>query len=138
MSTSTPVATFFIEFKQAFDMLWWEGCLGKLSRLGIPKTYVLWLKSWLEDRRGFFEMGDKRSRSFKISRRGPQGSCLTPAIFITYHSDMWSYLQNSLPNFFADDLACVVGGMMGVKYSHQCLDIERKLKNLFEYLEYYN
>jgi hypothetical protein len=50
---------------------------------------------------------------------------------------MWKYLDSSLPNFFADDLACVIGGRMGVKYSLQCLDLEARLKKVFEYLEYY-
>ncbi len=138
MSTSSPVATVFVDFKQAFDQLWWAGCIGKLIRLGIPKAYVLWIDCWLRDRTGFIEINDKRSRVFPILRGGPQGSCLTPAIFITYHCDMWSYLESSLPNFFADDLACVLGGMIGVKYSRQCLDLEERLKKLFDYLEYYS
>jgi hypothetical protein len=138
MSTSTPVATVFIDFKQAFDQLWWLGCLGKLSRLGIPKAYVSWIESWLKHRSVFIEMKDKKSRFFSVFKGGPQGSCLTPALFITYHSDMWSYLQISLPNFYADDLACVVGGMMGAKYSNQCLDVDEKLKKLFDYLEFYS
>ncbi len=137
MSTSTPVATVFVDFRQAFDQLWWEGCIGKLLRLGIPKAYVHWIEKWLRDRTGFIEMNDKRSKSFAISKGGPQGSCLTPAVFITYHSDMWSFIMNSIPNFFADDLACVVGGSIGVKYSLQCLDVERKLKQLFDHLEFY-
>ena len=51
---------------------------------------------------------------------------------------MWSFIENTLPNFFADDLACVISGMMGAKYTQQCLDLERKLHKLFEYLEYYS
>ena len=81
-------------------------------------------------------MNDKRSKNFSISKGGPQGSCLTPALFIAYHSDTWSYPQNSLTNFSADDLACVTGGMIGVKYSRQYLDLEEKLKKLFDCLEY--
>ena len=130
MSTSAPVATVFVDFRQAFDQLWWEDCLGKLSRLGIPKDFVRWIKWWLHDRVAFIEIDGKRSRFFPIGRGGPQGSCLTPAIFITYHSNMWTFLQNALPNFFADDLACVIGGRLGVKYALQCLDLEAKLKKL--------
>jgi hypothetical protein len=127
MSASAPVATVFVDFKQAFDQLWWTGCLGKLARLGIPRAYVSWIEGWLNHRSGFIEINDKRSRSFSIFKGGPQGSCLTPAIFITYHCNMWSYLQSSLPNFFADDLACVVGGMIGMKYSNICaLKIQEK------------
>jgi hypothetical protein len=50
---------------------------------------------------------------------------------------MWSFLENGIPNFFADDLAVVIGGRIGVKYPLQCLDVERKLKQLFDHLEYY-
>jgi hypothetical protein len=82
-------------------------------------------------------MNDKHSRFFLIYKGGPQGSCLTPAVFITYHCDVWSFIENSIANFFADDLACVLGGRIGVKYSLQCLDVERKLQQLFEYLEFY-
>jgi hypothetical protein len=139
MSSSAPVATVFVDFKQAFDQLWWDGCLGKLIRLGIPKAYVLWIEGWLRGRKGFIEMNNnKRSRFFSIERGGPQGSCLTPAIFITYHCDMWTFLESTLPNFFADDLACVLSGMMGVKYTQQCLDLEEKLKKVFDYLEFYS
>ncbi len=51
---------------------------------------------------------------------------------------MWSYLQSFLTNFFADDLACIVGGMIGVKYSRQCLYLEEKLKKLFDYFDFYS
>ena len=136
-SNSAPVATVFVDFKQAFDMLWWEGCVGKLRRLGIPKAYVLWLESWLRGRQGFIEMNGTRSRLFPIMKGGPQGSCISPVLFITYHCDMWKHIENSISNFYADDLACVVGGMIGEKYTLQCLDLERKLKKLFEYLEFY-
>lgn len=138
MSSSAPVATVFVDFKQAFDQLWWAGCLGKLLRLGIPKSYVNWIDCWLRGRTGFIEINNKRSRLFPMHKGAPQGSCLTPAVFITYHSDMWTFLNDTLPNFFADDLACVVGGMIGVKYSQQSLDLEIKLKKVLDYLEYYS
>ncbi|CAF1382134.1 unnamed protein product, partial [Didymodactylos carnosus] len=108
MSSSAPVATVFVDFKQAFDQLWWDGCIGKLLRLGIPKAYVLWIGTWLRDRKGFIEIRGNRSSYFSILKGGPQGSCFTPTLFITYHSDMWTFLEISLPNFFADDLACVL------------------------------
>jgi Reverse transcriptase (RNA-dependent DNA polymerase) len=137
MSNSAPTATLFIDFKQAFDQFWWEGCPGKIRRLGIPKAFVLWIETWLKGRVGFFDMNGERSREFPIFRGGPQGSCLTPTIFITYHSDMWTFLLNSLPNFFADDLACVMSGRIGVKYTQQCIDLEIRLKELIDYLEFY-
>jgi hypothetical protein len=62
-------------------------------------------------------------------------SCSTPAIDITYHCDMWTFLGISLPNLFADDLACVMDGRLGIEYSLQYLDLENKLTTLFNYLD---
>lgn len=84
MSNSSPVGTVFVDFKSAFDQLWFDGCLGKLGRMGIPRTYIKWIQAWLLGRRAVIEIEGKRSRWFSIFRGGPQGSCLTPTIFITY------------------------------------------------------
>jgi hypothetical protein len=45
MSTSAPAATLFVDFRQAFDQLWWEGCMGKFRNIGIPNDYVTWIDS---------------------------------------------------------------------------------------------
>ncbi|UJR07404.1 hypothetical protein I4U23_011690 [Adineta vaga] len=73
MANSSPVATIFVDFKAAFDQLWFEGCIG---------------------------------------------GCLS--------------------HFFADDLAAILAGSIGIKYTLQCLDLERKLKVFLENLEYYS
>jgi hypothetical protein len=38
---------------------------------------------------------------------------------------------------FADDLAAIVTGQIGLKFSEQCLDVEKRLKLFYEHLEYY-
>lgn len=137
MSSCSPVATVFIDFKSAFDQLWFEGCLGKLSRMGIPQSYVNWIRAWLEGRRGRIKIQEQKSKWFSIHRGGPQGSSLTPALFITYHSDMSEFLPNAMSFFFADDVAAVVAGKMVEQFTVQCIDLERRLKKLFEHLEFY-
>ncbi|CAF1415277.1 unnamed protein product [Adineta ricciae] len=138
MSNSSPVATVFVDFKSAFDQIWFEGCIGKLRRMGIPLAYVNWIQAWLLGRRCTIEINGKRSRWFSVMRGGPQGSCFTPTLFITYHADMGDFLPSTLSFFFADDLAAVLAGQMGVRYTDQCMDLERRLSILFEYLEYYS
>jgi hypothetical protein len=105
MSNSSPVATVFVDFKSAFDQLWFEGCLGKLARMGIPQAYIYWIRTWLSDRRAIIEVKGKISRWFTINRGDPQGFSFTPTLFITYHSDMASFLLGAMSFFFADDLA---------------------------------
>jgi hypothetical protein len=138
MANSAPVATVFVDFKSAFDQLWFEGCIGKLIRLGIPVAYTNWIRAWLEGRRGIIEIQGQKSRWFPINRGGPQGSSITPSLFITYHSDMADFLPMSMSFFFADDVAVVVAGQMGISFTNQCIDLERRLNTLLEHLEFYS
>ena len=116
MSNSSPVATVFVNFKSAFDQLWFEGCLGKLLKMGVPPAYVRWIEAWLRNRRGVIEIQGKRSRWFDIQREGPQGSSFTQTLFITYHSDMGDFIPMAMSFFFADDLAAVIAGQIGIRF----------------------
>jgi hypothetical protein len=137
MSNSSPVVTMFVDFKRAFDQLWVGGCLGKLRRMGIPKSFLNWIEAWLVNRRAFIEIKGKKSRCFPISLGGPHGSVFTPTLFITYHSDLTGFLNICSSFMFADDLAAVLAGNIGDKYTSQCLDLERKLKIFLDNLEHY-
>ena len=137
LSNSSPVTTLFVDFKSAFDMLWHEWCIGKFRRMGIPVAFTDWIGAWLENRRGFIEINNNRSRWFKIERGGPQGSSLTPTVFISYHADMSNFLSWSSSHLFADDLAAIFAGGIGELFSIQCLDLERRIKSFCNQLEYY-
>jgi len=56
IANSSPVITIFVDFKSAFDQLWFDGRLGKLRIIGIRKSYIKWMKSWLENRRTYIEI----------------------------------------------------------------------------------
>ena len=58
-------------------------------------------------------MNDNHSRLSPVGKGGPQDSCRIPAVFITYYSDIWSFVTNSIRNFFVDDLACRRGENRG-------------------------
>ncbi len=138
MTNSSPVCTVFVDFRSAFDQLWFEGCIGKLMRLGIPPAYVAWIKAWLQNRRGYIDMRGHRSRWFPIKRGGPQGSSLTPSVFITYHLDPSDAIPWATSFLFADDVAATMAGQMGLKYTDQCMDLEKRLSSFFNDLEYYS
>ncbi|CAF2054146.1 unnamed protein product, partial [Rotaria magnacalcarata] len=78
------------------------------------------------------------SRWFPIKRGGPQGSSLTPSVFITYHSDMSDAFPMAMSFLFADDVAATMAGQMGIKYTDQCIDLEKRLASFFDNLEYYS
>ena len=138
MANSSPVATVFVDFKSAFDELRFEGCIGKLSRLGIPQAYVKWIQTWMCERKARIEVQDKRSRWIAINHGGPQNSSLTPSLFISYHNDMADYVSGAMFFFFADDLAAVLSGQIGLRFSDQCVDLERHLQVFLDQLEFYS
>ncbi|CAF4646630.1 unnamed protein product, partial [Rotaria socialis] len=57
MANSSPVATVFVDFRAAFDQLWFDGCIGKLKKMGIPRAYRRWINTWLRGRRAYIEIG---------------------------------------------------------------------------------
>ena len=138
LSNSAPTGTMFVDFRSAFDQLWFDGCIGKFQRLGIPKAYLRWIEAWLVNRRCFIEISGRRSRWFNLGKGGPQGSVLTPTIFITYNCDMSTSLPGVLCHFFADDLAAVISGQMGCKYASQVLDLEKRINSFTDHLEFYS
>ena len=135
---SSPISTVFVDYKSAFDNLWIAGCLGKLKNMGIPSSYLQWIKAWIENRKAFIEIEGERSRWFSIGRGTPQGSCFSPTLFLTFHSDIENFIGMCTPFSFADDLAAVVAGRIGVEFTEQCLDLERRLEKFFINLEYYS
>ncbi|CAM4762027.1 unnamed protein product [Rotaria magnacalcarata] len=127
-----------IYFRAAFDQLWFLGCIGKLRNLGIPSSFLNWIEVWLNNRRCFIEINGSKSRWFSIEKGGPQGSVLTPTLFITYNCDMCSSLSGCINHFFADDLAGIMAGQLGMNYSSQCLDLEKRIKVFLDNLDYYS
>ncbi len=63
---------------------------------------------------------------------------MTPSIFITYNCDLSQSLPGCITHCFADDLAAIISGQLGVRYSEQCLDLEIRLNNFLDHLYYYS
>ena len=138
LANSTPVSTIFIEFRSAFDQLWHEGYLGKLKRLDIPSSYLRRIEGWLLDRRSFIEINCNRSRWFSIGKGGLQDSVLIPTLFITYHCDMEQFLSNCTSHFFTDDVAAIFSDQLDLRYTDQCIDLEKLSKLFLDSLDYYS
>ena len=51
---------------------------------------------------------------------------------------MANYIPMAMSFFFADDLAAVMAGRIGIRYTEQCVDLERRLHKFFEQLEFYS
>ena len=63
-----------VDFSKAFDSVWHCALFHKLLSLKLPPCFVLWMRSFLSDRRAKVQVGGSHSRSFGIRRGVPQGS----------------------------------------------------------------
>ena len=95
-----------VDFSKAFDSVWHSPLFHKLLLLKLPPCFVLWVRSFLSDRRVKVQVGGSCSCSFRIRRGVFQGSVLGPVFFILFVYDFTKGLPSGAhASLCADDLA---------------------------------
>ena len=95
-----------VDFSKAFDSVWHSALFHKLLSLKLPPCFVLWVRSFLSDRRAKVQVGGSHSRSFCIRRGVPQGSVLGSVFFILFVDNITKdLLRGAHASLYADDLA---------------------------------
>ncbi|CAF1269779.1 unnamed protein product [Rotaria sp. Silwood1] len=108
MTANIPTLAVYVDYQKAYDKVWHKGLIVKLNRLGIPFGLLKLIFSWLNDRRAYVLFGESKSKIFHSSVGLPQGSSLSPYLFIVYHSDLVTYLGAHSSHIFADDLSVLI------------------------------
>ena len=94
-----------VDFSKAFDSVWHSALLHKLLSLKLPPCFLLWVCSFLSDRRAKVQVGGSHSRSFRIRRGVPQGSVLGSVLFVQFVDDITKDLpRGAHASLHADDL----------------------------------
>ena len=78
----------FIDFERAFDMLWMKGVLIKLKRLNISGNIYNWLQDFLQNRTCQVRVGNAVSTVRSPENGTPQGSPLSPLLFLIAINDL--------------------------------------------------
>ena len=99
-------AVSLFDIKAAFDSVWHDGLIYKLHDLRLPQYLVNYLIYFLNNRTAAIELENILSHPFNLDSGTPQGSPLSPLLYIIYTSD----LMNGIPmhtqhGLFADDTA---------------------------------
>src|SRR4051812_27857737 len=95
-----------LDVEKAFDSVWHDGIRYKLSRLGLPVKLVRLLSSFLTDRSIRVRSEDKLSEAVSLRAGTPQGSVLSPLLYLIYVNDVPILPQNNCRGGqFADDLS---------------------------------
>ena len=94
----------FLDVEKAFDKVWHKGLLYKLKKKKLPEKYIRWINSFLTEREIKVKINNSLSEEIIPTRGVPQGSPLSPILFILYVADIPTDKTVNTSQF-ADDIA---------------------------------
>ena len=103
------LAVLSLDFTKAFDKVDHEILLQKLTMKHLPTGFLLWLKSYLADRRTRVKVQGELSDTKILSRGVPQGSVLGPSLFCSLVGDLSLRLEGVTCIQYADDVNIILG-----------------------------
>lgn len=92
-----------LDMEKAFDLVWNNGLLVKLYRLGIRGNMFGWIRSYLTNRSSHVEANGARSRIYLCPNGTPQGGVLSPDLFTAMTNDIATHKTICKSGKFADD-----------------------------------
>ena len=106
----------FLDIEKAYDMVWRDGLLFKLTSLGIDGQMFNWIKSFLTGRSFQVKVANELSDTVVQENGVPQGSVISPILFIIMINDATTFSDPSIKYAcYADD---VVLWKCGRNFSH--------------------
>ncbi|XP_043212000.1 uncharacterized protein LOC122376264 [Amphibalanus amphitrite] len=101
------------DFARAYDKVDHRLLRARLAELGIPACANTWVWHFLRDRRACVELNGTRSEERVYRARLPQGSVLSPTLFLLWSAPLASALRRlpgTTPFMFADDTSALCSG----------------------------
>jgi len=90
------------DISKAFDRIWHKGLLAKLPMFGLLRTLIQWISSFLLDRSIAIRVDGYLSNPHSINSGVPQGSVISPVLFILFTNDVLSSTSSSIFSFVDD------------------------------------
>ena len=92
----------FLDMSKAFDRVWHEGLIYKLKTIGVSNNLLTLFQSFLDNRYQRVLLNGQNSHWEMIKAGVPQGSILSPLLFLIYINDLPNNLISNV-KLFADD-----------------------------------
>lgn len=124
------VAAVFFDLSKAFDLVDHAILTKKLEFFGFQDSTITLLKSYLNNRKQYVQIGNSKSSLKPVECGVPQGSILGPLLFKMYINDIQNISFKGKLLMFADDI-CIL-----YNYKHPLVlrtEIEYDASMLFEY-----
>lgn len=88
-------------------MMWKEGLLIKLNKIGVGGKIFNWIKCFLCGRKIQVRIGTDVSNQYTVENGTPQGSVISPLLFIIMINDIFGEIPEDIgKSLFADDGDC--------------------------------
>ena len=91
-----------LDISKVFDRVWQKGLLAKLPTFGVNQTLINWIGSLLSDRSTAVRVDGFLSNLHSINTGVPQGSVISPVLFILFINDLLTSTSSSIHSI-ADD-----------------------------------
>ena len=91
-----------LDVSKAFDRVWHKGLLAKLPMFGLHHTLINWIGNFLSDRSIAVRVAGFLSNLHSINAGVPQGSVISPVLFILFIKDLLTSTSSNIHSF-ADD-----------------------------------
>lgn len=115
----------FLDVSQAFDRVWHQGLIYKMSKL-LPLNYCQLLESYLRNRKFRIAHEEAYSNFYPILAGVPQGSVIAPFLYLIYTADIPSS-ENTFIGTFADDTVIIATADSHNSATHQ---LQQALDNI--------
>ena len=118
-----------LDYSKAYDRTWRERLLAKMIKMAVPTTITRWVAAYLHTRSAEVIINGTLSSRVCMKQGLPQGSVLSPLLFIIFINDIIRGLpEDVIASLFADDAAVYA---MDVKP----VEAERKLQKAITVIE---
>lgn len=131
LDAGNKTAAIFLDLTKAFDTVTHSKLLTGLENSGIRGHAYKWFESFLNGRSQFTEINGESSNRRIIRAGVPQGSTLSPALFLIFINDFGTIPLNGKLSLFADDATIIYGEKDQPTLNR---NIEEDLKTIANYL----
>src|SRR5699024_4561619 len=108
------VGVLFLDVKGAFDHVNPGRLVRRLIEFGLDGDLIRWVQSFLTDRWVQLQIDNTQCPTHPINSGAPQGSPVSPILFIIYLSGVFEVIEGRVPGVrclsFADDIGLLVPG----------------------------